>query len=78
MEVTILTAPTEALTDGVVKLRVPSPEAGDLATIERYIEDEQLDGGWLPDVPLATPQQLIADWLAGWAGRQSRNGPALW
>jgi hypothetical protein len=73
----ILTAPAGALTDGVVALRLPSPDAGDITTIDGYIEDDQLDGGWLPEVPLVTAQQLVADWLDGWAGRQSRNGPAF-
>jgi RimJ/RimL family protein N-acetyltransferase len=74
---TILTAPSSTLTDGVVELRLPSPEAGDVATISRYVADDQLDGGWLPDVPLVPAQQLVADWLDGWAGRHSHNGPAF-
>jgi RimJ/RimL family protein N-acetyltransferase len=74
---TILTAPAGALDDGMVSLRLPSPDAGDIATIERYVEDDQLDGGWLPDVPLVSGQQLVADWIDGWAGRHSRNGPAF-
>jgi RimJ/RimL family protein N-acetyltransferase len=74
---TLLTAPAGTLTDGVVALRLPSQDAEDVATIERYIEDDQLDGGWLPDVPLITGHQLIADWLNGWAGRESRHGPAF-
>jgi|SRR5215469_12486541 len=74
---TILTAPSGTLTDSVVQLRLPSPDAGDITTINRYVEDQQLDGGWLPDVPLVTADQLVADWLAGWAGHQSRNGPAF-
>jgi RimJ/RimL family protein N-acetyltransferase len=74
---TILTAPAGTLTDGAVALRLPSPNAGDVTTIDKYIEEDQLDGGWLPDVPLVTGQQLVADWLDGWAGRQSRNGPAF-
>ena len=74
---TILTAPAGPLTDGVVVLRLPSPDAGDVATVNGYIQDEQLDGGWLPEVPLVTGQQLVADWLDGWAGRHSRNGPAF-
>jgi RimJ/RimL family protein N-acetyltransferase len=76
-ELTILTAPAESLTDGVVQLRLPSPDAGDVTTVNGYIDNDQLDGGWLPDVPLVPAQQLVADWLDGWAGRQSRNGPAF-
>ena len=74
---TILTAPSDTLTDNVVALRLPSPGAGDVTTIDRYVQDEQLDGGWLPEVPLVTAEQLVADWQNGWAGRQSRNGPAF-
>jgi RimJ/RimL family protein N-acetyltransferase len=74
---TILTAPVSTLTDGVVELRLPSLQAGDIETINRYVEDEQLDGGWLPDIPLVPAQRLVADWLDGWAGHQSHNGPAF-
>ena len=71
---TILKAPAGSLTDGVVELRLPSPDAGDIATINQYVEDEQLDGGWLPDVPLVTGERLVKDWLDCWNGRRSRNG----
>jgi len=69
---TILKAPAGTLADGVVELRLPS--AGDIATINQYVEDEQLDGGWLPDVPLVTGERLVKDWLDCWNGRRSRNG----
>ena len=71
---TILKAPIGTLTDGVVELRLPSPDVGDIATINQYVEDEQLDGGWLPDVPLVTGERLVKDWLDCWNGRHSRNG----
>lgn len=74
---TILTVPAGELTDDVVTLRLPSPDAGDVATVDNYVQDQQLDGAWLPDVPLVTGAQLVADWLDGWAGRPSRNGPAF-
>jgi RimJ/RimL family protein N-acetyltransferase len=74
---TILTAPVGRLADHVVTLRLPSPDAGDVATVDSYVQEEQLDGGWLPDVPLVTGRQLVADWLDGWAGQPSRNGPAF-
>lgn len=74
---TILTAPSGPLRDDVVEIRLPSTDAGDVATISRYVEDDQLDGGWLPDVPLVPPEQLVADWLDGWAGRRSHNGPTF-
>jgi len=70
---TILKAPAGTLTDGVVELRLPSPDAGDVATINRYVEDGQLQGGWLPEVPLVTGEQLVNDWLDCWNGRSSRD-----
>lgn len=70
---TILKAPAGTLTDGVVELRLPSPDAGDVATINQYVENEQLQGGWLPDVPLVTGEQLVKDWLDCWNGRSSRS-----
>lgn len=71
---TILKAPAGTLTDGVVELRLPSPDAGDIATINQYVEDKQLHGGWLPDVPLVSGERLVKDWLDCWNGRRSRNG----
>jgi RimJ/RimL family protein N-acetyltransferase len=68
---TILKAPAGTLTDGVVELRLPSPDAGDIATIDQYVEDDQLDGGWLPDVPLVSGERLVRDWLDCWNGRGS-------
>ena len=68
---TILKVPAGTLTDGVVELRLPSPDAGDVATINQYVEDEQLDGGWLPDVPLVSGERLVNDWLDCWNGRSS-------
>ena len=70
---TILKAPPGRLTDGVVELRLPSPDAGDIAAIDRYVEEDQLEGGWLPEVPLATAEQLVSDWLDCWNGRPDRN-----
>lgn len=71
---TILRAPAGTLTDGVVELRLPSSDAGDVATINQYVEDQQLDGGWLPDVPLVTGERLVKDWLDCWDGRRSHDG----
>lgn len=70
---TILKAPAGTLTDGVVELRLPSPDAGDVAAINQYVEDDELQGGWLPDVPLVTGGQLVKDWLDCWHGRSSRS-----
>jgi RimJ/RimL family protein N-acetyltransferase len=65
------------LTDGVVTLRLPSPEAGDVDTVVGYIDHEQLDGGWLPEIPLVSAERAICDWVDAWAGRPSRNGPTF-
>ena len=72
---TWFTAPAEPLTDGVVRLWLPSPAAGDIDAVRGYIEQQQLDGGWLPGIPLVSAEQAISDWLNAWAGRPSRNGP---
>jgi len=61
-------APGRRLTDGVVTLRLPSAEVGDVDAIVGYVEREQLDGHWLPGIPLVSAEHAIADWLAGWAG----------
>src|SRR5690348_13878828 len=66
---TILNPPAGTLSDDVVELRLPSPDAGDIATVDRYVEDEQLAGGWLPEVPLVTGEQLVTGWLDCWHGR---------
>jgi hypothetical protein len=72
-DMTILKAPAGTLNDGVVELRLPSPDAGDITTVDRYVNDEQLDGGWLPDVPLVTGEQLVKSWLDCWNGRNDHN-----
>jgi RimJ/RimL family protein N-acetyltransferase len=74
---THFTAPPQPLTDGVVTLRLPSAAAGDVETVLGYIDQEQLDGGWLPEIPLVSAEQAIGDWLEAWAGRPSRNGPTF-
>jgi ribosomal-protein-serine acetyltransferase len=74
---TLLTAPEDLLTDGVVELRLPSPDAGDITAMNHYVDDEQLDGGWLPDIPLVPAPRVVADWLDGWSGQPSHNGPAF-
>jgi len=73
---TQFTAPAQPLTDGVVTPRLPSP-AGDIDTVCGYVEHEQLDGGWLPEIPLVSAEQAIGDWLNAWAGHPSRNGPTF-
>jgi RimJ/RimL family protein N-acetyltransferase len=74
---THFTPPAQPLTDGVVTLRLPSAEAGDVAAVLGYIEHEQLDGGWLPAVPLVSAEQAIGDWLDAWTNRTSRNNPTF-
>jgi hypothetical protein len=74
---THFTAPAQPLTDGVVTLRLPSP-AGDIDVVRAYIEQEQLDGGWLPEIPLVSTEQVIGGWLDAWSGRPSRNGQCWW
>jgi hypothetical protein len=34
--------------------------------------DDQLDGGWLPEIPLIPAQQAIQNWSDEWSGRPSR------
>jgi RimJ/RimL family protein N-acetyltransferase len=72
---TQLTAPAQPLTDGVLTLRLPSPAAGDIDTVRSCIDQVQLDDAWLPGIPLIPAEQAINDWLNGWAGRPSRDGP---
>jgi RimJ/RimL family protein N-acetyltransferase len=74
---TQFTAPAEPLTDGVVMLRLPSLAARDADAVHGYIEQEQLGGGWLPEIPLVSAERAIGDWLDAWAGRPSRNGPTF-
>ena len=72
----ILAAPAGTLADHVVTLRVPSPDAGDVTTVASYVQDEQLEGAWLPDVPLVTAQELVTDWLDAWAGLAAMGRPS--
>jgi RimJ/RimL family protein N-acetyltransferase len=74
---THFTAPVQPLTDGVVTLRLPSADAGDVDAVRGYTEQKQLDGGWLPEIPLVAAEHAVADWLDAWAGRPSRNGPTF-
>jgi RimJ/RimL family protein N-acetyltransferase len=76
-QVTYFAAPAQPLTDGVVTLRLPSAAAGDIEAVRSYIDQDQLDGGWLPEIPLFTAEQAIGDWLDAWAGRTARNGPTF-
>ena len=71
---TQFTAPGGPLTDGVVRLRLPSPAAADIDAVRGYIDQDQFDGGWLPEILLVSAEQAIDDWLDAWAGCASRNG----
>lgn len=74
---TTFPARIEPLTDGEVTLRLPSPDAGDVDTVLSYIEEEQLDGGWLPEIPLIPAEQAVRDWSEAWATCRCRNGPTF-
>ena len=76
-----LRPPEGVLTDGLVSLRVPS--IGDVDALVSYAAEQ--DGGrgarWLPPIHAGAPREhclwMVADWLSGWAGQGSYNGPAL-
>ena len=76
-----LRPPQGVLTDGVVSLRVPP--AGNADAFVGYAAGQ--DGGrgeaWLPLPYAGTSRErclwTVADWLAGWAGEDSYDGPAL-
>jgi len=76
-----LRPPEGVLTDGVVSLRVPS--AGDADAFVGYAagHDGGLGKGWLPSLYAGASMErclwTVADWLAGWAGEESYDGPAL-
>ena len=42
-----------------VTLPLASPDAGDVTTVDNYVQEKQLKGGWLPEVPLVTAQELV-------------------
>ena len=75
----MLPAPIVPLTDGPIHLRLP--QAGDVASLVDYsMTPGGLDGVWLPVEPGTSRRRLewiIDDWLRGWAGEESLNGPAL-
>ena len=76
-----LRPPEGVLTDGVVSLRVPS--AGDADAFVGYAagQDGGLGEAWLPSLYADASRErclwTVADWLAGWAGEDSYDGPAL-
>ncbi len=76
-----LRPPEGVLTDGVVSLRVPS--AGDADAFVSYAagQDGGLGEAWLPSLYAGASRErclwTVADWLAGWAGEDSYDGPAL-
>ena len=76
-----LPPPEGILTDGVVSLRVPS--VGDVDALVGYAagQDGGLGGAWLPALEAGASREhclwMIDDWLSGWSGSGSYNGPAL-
>ena len=76
-----LPPPEGVLTDGVLSLRVPS--VGDVDALADYAtgQDDGLGSVWLPALKAGASRErclwMIADWLSGWSGGGSYNGPAL-
>jgi RimJ/RimL family protein N-acetyltransferase len=74
-----LSVPTHPLTDGTIHLRLP--HAGDVAALGEYsMAPGGLEGVWLPIPPDTSRERLawiVDDWLRGWAGDESLNGPTL-
>jgi RimJ/RimL family protein N-acetyltransferase len=54
--------PTEPITDGVVTLRAPSADAGDVDAVRSYMSQNQLDGCWLPEIPLVSAEEAVRRW----------------
>jgi len=72
-------APADPLADDRVTLRLPV--LPDAAVLRDYAaQDGGLDGTWVPlaaGASLEDGQALVRDWLAGWRGQPSFQGPAL-
>jgi len=77
----ILSPPDGVLTDGVVSLRMPSVRDADALVGYAAGQDGGLGGAWLPALKAGASREhclwMIDDWLAGWSGEGSYNGPAL-
>jgi RimJ/RimL family protein N-acetyltransferase len=76
-----LRPPQGILTDGLVSLCVPSVRDVDAFVSYAAGQGGGLGGAWLP-LPYAGASRerclwMVADWLAGWAGKGSYTGPAL-
>jgi RimJ/RimL family protein N-acetyltransferase len=70
--------PHEPITDGVITMRLSSVDAGDIDAVSAYARtDEQKHEVWLPLISDLSAERSIDDWLEGWAGRHSHNGPTL-
>lgn len=71
--------PHGPLIDGNTELRLPKPT--DAAVLHEYAHAPgALEGTWLPlaeDADLDECTDTVADWLAGWDGRPSFQGPAF-
>jgi RimJ/RimL family protein N-acetyltransferase len=62
----------------VVVLRLPS--VADVEAIVRHVEQDQIEGCWLPSCPESAPDRpswVVEDWIKGWSGEETYNGPAL-
>ena len=72
-------APRGPLADDRVALRLPG--LPDAAALQSYAaQDGGLDGTWVPlaaGASLEDCRALVRDWLAGWQGRPSFQGPSL-
>jgi RimJ/RimL family protein N-acetyltransferase len=77
--VVALQAPKLPLRDGTVCLRIPRED--DVTALAEYAMNAGgLEGAWLPIASNTSRDQLariVHDWLCGWAGTNSHNGPAL-
>lgn len=76
-----LPPPEGVLTDGVVSLRMPSVRNVDALVDYASEQDGGLGSAWLPALRAGASREhclwMIADWLSGWSGGGSYNGPAL-
>jgi RimJ/RimL family protein N-acetyltransferase len=75
----VLRPPARPLADGMIRLRLPEP--GDVGALAEYaMGPAELEGMRLPVESGASRDRLartVDDWLQGWDGNESRNGPAL-
>ena len=72
-------SPPKPLVGDLIELRRPARQ--DATVLHEYAASTSgLDGTWVPlpvGAGLAACQALVSDWLAGWQGQPSRQGPAF-